>query len=61
MPNAPMILKPDEDEILHLREIQLVHDACLELAHQIRERRPQTIARGVAACRLCLFLLGLFC
>jgi aromatic ring-opening dioxygenase LigB subunit len=38
-----MILKPDEDEILHLREIQLVHDACLELAHQIRERRPQTI------------------
>jgi hypothetical protein len=43
MPHAPMLIKPDEDQILHLPEIQQVHDACQELADEIRQRRPHAI------------------
>jgi aromatic ring-opening dioxygenase LigB subunit len=43
MPHAPMVIKPAEDQIAHLPELQDVHEACLTLADHIRERRPHTI------------------
>jgi len=43
VPHAPMLLRPGEHQIAHLPEVQEVHDACVALADQIRQRRPHVI------------------
>jgi hypothetical protein len=43
MPHAPMVLSPGDDQTAHLPELHEVHEACLSLADQIRQRRPHAI------------------
>ena len=43
MPHAPMLLRPKDEQIEHLREVQEAHEACCALADQIRNRRPHVI------------------